>query len=124
MINDTSELLDKLTKAVSFKYKGDKTAPGITISSLKNGQYYCSIVRYSGAFAKGKEVVCSAKGSDLFIAIRDAAQSFLSKATITRDPLQELNSIFEPVKPYPKVVFDKDECVIDTFHLYSEDRDF
>ena len=88
---DTSILLDKLTKAVSFKFKEDKTAPGITISLLKKG-YYCSVVRYDGAFAKGKQVVCSARADSLHGALQDTAKLFLTTAKVAPDPLQELDS--------------------------------
>lgn len=94
---DTQVLLDKLTKAVSFKFNEDKTAPGVTVSSLKKG-YYCSVVRYSGAFAKGKVVVCSAHADTLDGAIEMAAKLFLTQVAVTRDPLQELDAQLRSTK--------------------------
>lgn len=88
---NTEVLLDKLAKAVSFKFKEDKTAPGVTVSVLKKG-YYCSVVRYSGAFAKGKVVVCAAKADTMNGAIEEAARVFLTKTVVVRDPLQELDA--------------------------------
>jgi hypothetical protein len=87
---DTQALMDKLTKAIAFKYKEDKTAPGLTVSSLKKG-YYCSVVRYSGAFAKGKTVVCSARGTTLDEALQGVAKQFCTLARVQPDPIQELD---------------------------------
>jgi len=63
MTSDVSQLIDKLTNAVSFKFKDDATSPNLTISKLRTG-YYCSVVRYSkqGA-AQKKVVVCKAMQS-------------------------------------------------------------
>jgi hypothetical protein len=88
---DTTILLDKLTKAVAFKFKEDKTAPGVTVSLLKKG-YYCSVVRYDGAFAKGKQVVCSARADSLHLALQETAKVFLTTVNVAPDPLQELDS--------------------------------
>ena len=93
---NTQVLLDKLTKAVSFKYKEDKTAPGITISALKKG-YYCSIVRYSGAFAKGKVVVYAMRGDSLDQALESLAKEFLSGSKVAPDPVQELDNLVRSV---------------------------
>lgn len=90
----SDELMDKLIKAVSYKYSEDKTAPGIVVSSLKRGQYYCSVVRYSQAFAKGgKQVVCNARGSDLPATLKELANKFLKIAARPKDPVQELGSL-------------------------------
>lgn len=87
---DTQILLNKLTQAVTFKFKEDKTAPGITLSCLKKG-FYCSVVRYDGAFAKGKQVVCSARGDTLEQAIQAVAKEFVTSVKAQPDPLQELD---------------------------------
>ena len=86
------QIMDKLTEAVSFKFKEDKTAPGITISKLKKG-YYCSIVRYAGAFAKDKEVVCNARGDNLSTALMSLADTFVKMNAMPKDPIQELNDL-------------------------------
>lgn len=93
---NTQVLLDTLIRAVSFKYKEDKTCPGVTISRLKNG-YYCSVVRYEAAFAKGKSVVCSAKADTLDSALQNLAATFLSSVKVQPDPLQELNTLVRGV---------------------------
>lgn len=88
----TDQLMDKLTKAVSYQYRDDKTAPGVTVSALKKG-YYCSVVRYSQAFAKGKQVVCNARGDSLPAVLKELAQKFLTINAVKKDPVQELNSL-------------------------------
>jgi hypothetical protein len=89
---DTQVLLDKLTKAVSFQFKEDKTSPGVTVSALKKG-YYASVVRYTGAIAKGKVVVCSARGDTLDAALEGVAKEFLVKINSQPDPVQQLDSL-------------------------------
>lgn len=85
----TDQLMDKLTSAVSFKFKEDKTAPGVTVSKLKTG-YYCSVVRYTDAFGKGKKVVCKAKGDSLPVALATLAQSFVALSAQPKNPVDEL----------------------------------
>jgi hypothetical protein len=87
---DTQELINKLTKAISFQFKTDKTAPGLTIASLKTG-YYCSVIRYDQPFGKGKVVFCKAKGTTLSEALSAVSKEFLSKSVRPKDPVQELD---------------------------------
>lgn len=89
---DTQVLLDKLTRAVSYQYKDDKTSPGVTVSALRKG-YYASVVRYSEAFAKGKTVVCSARGDTLDQALEGVAKEFLVKINSQPDPVQQLDTL-------------------------------
>jgi hypothetical protein len=91
-------LLDKLTKAIAFAYKEDKTAPGVTVASLPKGQYYCSVVRYDGAFAKGKKVVCSATGTTIGAAVRAVADEFLlTSVKPVKNPVDELQDLVKGV---------------------------
>lgn len=93
-MNSDITLLDKLTKAIAFAYKDDKTAPGVTVASLPKGQYYCSIVRYDGAFGKGKKVLCSAQGNSLGAAVKAAADEFLLiSVKPAKNPLDELHDM-------------------------------
>lgn len=92
---NTQELIDKLTKAISFKYKTDKTAPGLTVAALKKG-YYCSVVRYEGAFGVGKQVVCKAKADTLDGALAEVANQFLkTMPSKTVDPIDELTNLIK-----------------------------
>jgi hypothetical protein len=105
-MDNTQELIDKLTSAISFKFKDDPTSPGLTISRLRHG-YYCSVIRYTGSVAKGKIVVCKVKADSLESALHGVAQEFLTVANVQRDPLQELGDMVRgsaTTKPYmPKV---------------------
>jgi hypothetical protein len=88
----TEQLVDKLTKAISYKYKEDKTAPGLTVAALKRG-FYCSVVRYGGAFGRDKKVVCNAKADTLDKALKDVATKFLNLNDSPKDPVQELDDL-------------------------------
>jgi hypothetical protein len=94
---NTDVLIDKLTKAISYRYRDDKTAPGLTVSALKKG-YYCSVVRYENAFAKGKVVVCKAKSDSLADALEDLTEQFLSTQLVPVDPIQDLRISFKANK--------------------------
>jgi len=97
----TQELIDKLTSAISFKFKEDGTSPGLTISRLKNKNYYCSVVRYpkAGTVAtKGKVVVCKAEAASLSEAVEKVAAAFLKVADVELNPLQELAKVAEELK--------------------------
>ena len=91
-MSDTQCLIDKITSAISFKFKEDTTAPNLTISRLKNG-YYCSVIRFTGSFARGKEVVCKVRANNLDDALKAIAKEFLSTANHQKDPLQELSEL-------------------------------
>lgn len=93
MTSDVSQLIDKLTNAVSFKFKDDATSPNLTISKLRKG-YYCSVVRYSknGAIQK-KVVVCKATAANLEDAVKSVVTEFLKVAQVQPDPLQELDKL-------------------------------
>lgn len=94
--NYVGDLVVKLANAVSFKYKEDKTCPGVTVSRLKNGDYYCSIVRYDGPFAKEKVLVAKSRAEDLQSALVSVSQTFLNKCEEDKkkDPLEELSDVF------------------------------
>lgn len=94
MTADVFQLIDKLTTAVSFKFKEDATSPGVTISKLRHG-YYCSVVRYakSGATGQKKIVVCKSNADNLEDAVKGVVGAFLKVAQPTPDPLQELDKL-------------------------------
>lgn len=93
MTTDVSQLLDKLTNAVSFKFKDDGTSPNVTISKLRQG-YYCSVVRYAkqGATQK-KVVVCKAQAASLEDAVKGVVGAFLKVAAPNPDPIQLLDKL-------------------------------
>lgn len=93
MSNNVQEVIDKLTNAISYKFKDDGTSPGLTISRLKQGNYYCSVVRYpSGGAAskKNKVVVCKAEASTLEDAVKSVAVAFLVHADYKPNPIEAL----------------------------------
>jgi len=93
---DTQVLIDKLTSAISYKFKDDQTAPGLTISKLKHG-YYCSVVRYNGPIAQGKIVVCKARADNLTDALKAVAQDFLAQSNQPKNPVDELGDLVKGV---------------------------
>lgn len=90
---DIKQLVNKLTKAISYNYRADKTAPGLTISFVRNS-YYCSVVRYKNAFAKDKVVVCKSTAASLETALNDLTKQFLDLHDEAIDPVQELRNSF------------------------------
>ena len=90
---NVNQLINKITEAISFQFKEDKTVPGLQIAALKNG-YYTSIVRYSKPFGKEKAVVCSATGDTLESTLFSLAESFVLKVK-SRNPIQELHDLIK-----------------------------
>lgn len=88
----TQQLIEKLTNAISFKFKDDATSPGLTISHLKTNSFYCSVVRYpkGSATVKNKVVVCKSEDNTLAGAVEKVAVAFLKVANTQPDPLQAL----------------------------------
>lgn len=80
------DLLGKLTKAVCFTFNKDATRPGVTISHLRNGSYYCSIVRH---LKTGKLVVLKSSKPSLQEVLTDVSSMFLETYKV-RDPMQDL----------------------------------
>lgn len=88
MANKTSQLLSKLTRAVSHKYKGN-CAPGITISWLPTNRYYVSICSY-GTSHKDKKVMHKITSDDLNAALSRITEEFLKANYVERDPIDDL----------------------------------
>jgi hypothetical protein len=98
MNTDITQLIDKLTSAVSFKFKDDATSPNLTISKLRHG-YYCSVVRYAkGSSGQKKVVVCKAEASNLEDAVKEVVGAFIKVANPQPDPLQELDTLAKSIK--------------------------
>lgn len=89
MLDKTAELLRKLTRAVSHRYKGN-CAPGITISMLPNNQYYVSICSY-GTSHKDKKVMHKTSNERLENALTEITKEFLKANYVERNPVDELN---------------------------------
>jgi hypothetical protein len=88
------DLIDKITSAILFKYKGDPSNPSLLISKLDNGHYYCSIVRYDEKYGRGKRVMSSASNLHLATALKEVAKKNLSEdQTVT--PVKELEKFLD-----------------------------
>lgn len=94
---DTSILINKLIKAITYKYRDDRIVPGLIISYLATDNYYCSIVRYSGLMASNKEIVCKSTRDNLFDALKDIANDFSHIAFEEQNPIQELCSFMRDI---------------------------
>jgi len=89
----SESLLLQLSKAASFAYKADGTCPGVVVSSLKDGQVYASVVRYSAKFPKGKQVVCNVYAGDLDSALVKLSELFLTKVDVPpTNPIETLRA--------------------------------
>lgn len=94
---NTQELVDKISKAISFKYNEDGSSPGLQVSFLtkgpNKGKFYASIVRYGKAFGKDKAVLCATTSLVLDDALKDVAVKFLALDPIPQTPVDQLNSL-------------------------------
>jgi len=60
---DVGELLDRVSKAIDYKYPDDPTRPGIIFSYIPAKQmFYAGISRYKKAFGKEKYTAFKAYG--------------------------------------------------------------
>lgn len=84
------EVLEKITKAISFAYKADGTCPGLTISWLSHSnEYYVSIVRW---IRGEKIIVCSTKDKILTTALIALSHKFILENPAPVNPIDELVS--------------------------------
>jgi hypothetical protein len=90
---NTDNLIAKITKAISYKYKDDGMLPGITIAWLAHSnEHYASIVRWVGG---EKEVICSAKNANLPICLATLAGELLAEIAQPKTPVDELSELIE-----------------------------
>lgn len=93
---DVKELVEKITKAISYQFKkveGLKgPSPGLTISIIPTGDYYASIVKYEGAL-ENKQVVAKATGQSLEEVLVSVSNQFLNSILVDKNPLDELNGL-------------------------------
>lgn len=98
---NSDNLLDKLTKAVCFSFSEDATRPGVTVSFLRDGQYYCSVVRHvkdKVTKVTAKKVVCNSTSSTLEGALKATADKFLSTKAGPKNPVEELSDLLKVSK--------------------------
>lgn len=90
--NIAEEYLNLITKSLTYLYKDDKTCPGITLSRLRNGDFYISISRYDGAFARDKRIIFKDRSSSLDSLLKNAAE-FIVVQEKTDNPISQLQKI-------------------------------
>lgn len=72
------DTLSKLVKALVEWDCDAQTKPGVTVSFIPERKvYYVSCVRYTGEYARGKQVMFSHEHEDLETAVALCAESFL-----------------------------------------------
>ena len=91
----SDQLLQSLSKAVSYTFRKDGTSPGVLVSTLKDGSVYASIVRYGAGvgFKSGKKVVCKCNASDVETALKSLTDEFLKVAQPEPNPLDKLREL-------------------------------
>jgi hypothetical protein len=72
--------LELLLTVITDQWKGDPSAPGVTLSRLPNGLYYGSLCRYHGGFGNTREIVAKAQDADLGKVIRILGNVYVAKA--------------------------------------------
>ncbi len=90
-INNISidEMITLITNAIQFKFKTDKTAPGLTIAKLKNEEIYVSVVRYNAPFGKEKKVEYKSRSKDMMSALCDIARQITGEVNV--NPVDQLS---------------------------------
>lgn len=84
------DLIDKLSKAVSFQYPG-KCAPSVVISWLPTKEWYVSIVKYEFS-ANDKQIMHKTRNQCLTTALQVVSRQLLDTIVEERNPLDELNN--------------------------------
>ena len=89
---NVEQLLNKLSKAVSYTYRKDGTCPGVLISTLKDGDVYISIVRYGKEYPNGKKVVCKYQSSNLKTSLMMVSKLFIESSIQEQNPIESLRN--------------------------------
>ena len=112
---NTKTLIEKITKALSFKYPNDRMMPGITISLLRNNNFYVSVVRY----CPDKKVLHKTQGPNLDLALRSVGRELVGPSQ-DLTPIEELNEALSPL-PSPYKGFKNDD---EKYHKYNSGSDY
>lgn len=76
-VDSFKDLLVTSLQAIRAAYPNDQWSPGLTISHLKEGDFYCSMVRYPKGWGD-KTVATKAKGVDLESAVRGCMSTWVN----------------------------------------------
>lgn len=82
-------MITLITNAIQFKFKTDKTAPGLTIAKLKNGEVYVSVVRFNAPFGKERKVEYKSRATDMMTALCDIARQITGEVEV--NPVDQLS---------------------------------
>lgn len=88
----TIDTLSKLIDATVAIYPDDPSQPSVTLSRLKDGMYYGSIVRYLTRFGADKKVVHVTKAETIGAVLRNLAKFLVDKEDAIKrlkDDIQE-----------------------------------
>lgn len=85
-----SGMINLITDAIQYKFADDKSAPGLTISKLKNGDVYVSVVRFGSYFGKDKMVEYKARSTNLMTSLMDVACQIIEDQEET-NPIAQLS---------------------------------
>ena len=70
-----------LVSAVAAEYADDPSQASVTVSKLKTGEHYISVVRYTQKYGDGKKVVVSSRNKDFGAAVREVSATWLGQKT-------------------------------------------
>ena|SRR5690349_15814552 len=87
-ISHTSILSNSL-KVFSSNFPSDPTSPGVLISHLRSGQFYCSIKRYQSSFGNGAYNLTNFKADTLEELIIKIGKYFTHKQADPRRTLEQ-----------------------------------
>lgn len=90
----TDDYLNLITKSLTYLYNDDKTCPGITISSLRNGDFYISLSRYDGAFARSRQIIFKDRSNNLENLLKKTAEFIVSQEK-NDNPISQLQKILK-----------------------------
>lgn len=83
-------MINSIVEAIQYKFADDKTAPGLTISKLKNEDFYVSVVRFGSYFGKEKMVEYKARGNSLMNVLMQVADQIIQDQEET-NPIVQLS---------------------------------
>lgn len=87
-------MINSIVEAIQYKFADDKTAPGLTISKLKNEDFYVSVVRFGSYFGKEKMVEYKARGNGLMNVLMQVADQIIQDQEETNPIVQLSKHLF------------------------------
>lgn len=94
----TDDLVKLITEAIAHRWPPDGTSPGLTISLLRGGAYYCSVLRHNLPGTTGKTVVYNAEAITLQAALLAIAKRLVSEPK-EKNPIDTLEDAIKQLEP-------------------------